>query len=478
MVPLPRSVSLGGGGRLQDWISPALNPGYARALRFYPSESGIMAVSEPAAIAGIPMRVSVSAVAMCWLGILSEGYDVGVMGAVLPSLLDDPHWHLTPLQAGALGSYGVLGMLAGGLAIGTLSDLYGRKAMFLLCLTLFSLCMGGAASASTPSWFGIFRFVGGLGLGGIIPIAAALTTEYSPPGRKSLTYGIMYSGYSLGILLAALVAIALLPLTGWRGVVAVGLLPLLLLPLMAWLLPESIEFLLAKRRRDAAAAFAKRLGVAIAAAKTATPAPAVDWKDVLAEVFSRRNAFATACFWIGLFMGLLMVYGLNTWLPQIMRKSGYDLGSSLSFLAVFSLTSAIGGAVIGVIADRLGVRFTLIASYLLGAAGIAALTLKNALAINYALVAVAGFGSVSASLILTSYLANYMAPFARSTGTGWALSFARIGALLGPLLGGAVAGLPFGVAAEFFTFSAAGVIAAVAVWFVPAKRSAARMQDG
>jgi MFS transporter, AAHS family, benzoate transport protein len=428
-----------------------------------------MTVTEPAADAGIPIRVSAAAVAMCWLGILSEGYDVGVMGAVLPSLLDDPHWHLTPLQAGALGSYGVLGMLAGGLLIGTLSDLWGRKAMFLFCLTLFSLAMGGAAWAPTPAWFGIFRFVSGLGLGGIIPIAAALTTEYSPPGRKSLLYGIMYSGYSLGILVAALVAIALLPLAGWRGVVAVGLVPLFLLPLMAWLLPESIEFLLAKRRLGEAAALAKRLGVSMAATKSAAPAPAVDWKDVLAEIFSRRNAFATACFWIGLFMGLLMVYGLNTWLPQIMRKSGYDLGSSLSFLAVFSLTSAIGGAVIGTIADRVGIRTTLIASYLLGAAGIAALTMKNALLINYALVAVAGFGSVSASLILTSWLANYMAPFARTTGTGWALSFARIGALLGPLLGGAVATLPFGVAAEFFTFAAAGVISAVVVWLVPEK---------
>lgn len=425
---------------------------------------------EPAGIYGVPIRVTSIAVAICWLGILSEGYDVGVMGAVLPSLLDDPHWHLTPLQAGALGSYGLLGMLLGGLMIGTLSDLYGRKAMFLLCLALFSLAMGGAAWAPAPLWFALFRVVGGLGLGGIIPIAAALTTEYSPPSRKSFFYGIMYSGYSLGILLAALVAIRLLPVAGWRGVIAVGLVPLVLLPLAAWLLPESIEFLIAKRRLAHAAALAERLGVSIAATAGAKPTPAVNWKDVLAEIFSRRNAFATACFWIGLFMGLLMVYGLNTWLPQIMRKSGYDLGSSLSFLAVFSLTSAVGGAVLGSIADRVGVRATLVASYLIGAAGIAALTLKNSLLINYALVAVAGFGSVSASLILTSYLANYMAPFARTTGTGWALSFARIGALTGPLLGGYIAGLPFGVEAEFFTFAAAGLISALAVWLIPAKK--------
>src|SRR5260370_16561414 len=90
----------------------------------------------------------------------------------------------------------------------------------------------------------------------------------------------------------------------------------------------------------------------------AAKAGGIGWRNVLGEIFSPHNAFATVCFWIALFMGLLLVYGIAQWLPQIMRKSGYNLGDSLLFLAVFSFTSAIGGIVLGQWADRFGVRFT------------------------------------------------------------------------------------------------------------------------
>jgi len=416
----------------------------------------------------IPTRVTGLVILLCWLAIFAEGYDLGVLGAAMPALLEDPQWQLTPLKAGLLGSYTLLGMLIGGLTISTLSELWGRKPMFMLCLCLFSLTMGASAWAPTPEVFGALRFIGGLGLGGIIPIAAALTTEYSPAGRKSFNYGLMYSGYSIGILAAAVVAMWLLPVGGWRPVMGVGLIPLLFVPVMAWLLPESLEFLVAKGRHADAQSLARRLGIEVLpkiVVKTSRPGI---W-NVLAEIFSPRNAFATACFWVGLFMGLLMVYGLNTWLPQIMRKSGYDLGSSLTFLAVFSLSSAVGGVLIGRVADRIGIKVTLVASYVTGAVCIGALTLKGSLLTNYVLVALAGFGSISASLILTSYLANYLAAPVRSAGTGWALSFARIGALSGPLLGGYLADLSFSAQSNFYAFAAAGLLSAVAVFMIPAR---------
>lgn len=420
----------------------------------------------------IPAKTTYLTLFLCWLGIFAEGYDVGVMGAILPSLSMDAAWHLTPLQLGALGSYTIVGMLIGGLVIGTMSDVRGRKPMFVACLTLFTLSMASVAWSPIPTWFAVSRFLGGLGLGGIIPIAAALTTEYSPASRKSFNYGLMYSGYSLGILAAALVAKGMLPIYGWRGVVAVGIFPLAFIPVIVWLLPESIEFLIAKGLHQRARALATRLGIDGNHGKAAKASDEASWRLGVKEIFAKPNIFATACFWTALFMGLLLVYGLTQWLPQIMRKSGYDLGDSLSFLAVFSFTSAIGGIMLGRIADAFGVRTIVALSYLLGAAGIAALAFKGSLWTNYALVAVAGFGSVSASLILTAYLANYVAPFARATATGWALSFARIGALCGPLLGGFIASLTIGSQWNFYGFSLAALIAAIAVLMIPAQQPA------
>ncbi|TCR91783.1 MFS transporter [Rhizobium sp. BK376] len=413
---------------------------------------------------------SLLVVLLCWVAIFAEGYDVGVLGAILPSLSTDSVWHLSPLQLGAMGSYTVFGMLVGGIVIGTLSDLYGRKPMFLACLSLFAVCTAVTAWSPTPTWFAASRFVAGLGLGGIIPLAAALTIEYSPAAKKNVNYGLMYSGYSLGLFAAALVGRWLLPDYGWRPVVLIGALPVLCVPVMAALLPESLDFLVGRRQDDRAKRLAARLGIAV-------PAPSareagVGWRAVLGEIFSPKNAFATACFWIALFMGLLLVYGLAQWLPQIMRKSGYDLGDSLLFLAVFSFTSAIGGIVLGRWADRFGVRRTVALSYLLGAIGIALLAFKGSILLNYIVVAVAGFGTVSASLILTGYLADYLRPFVRASGTGWALSFSRIGALSGPLMGGYIASLNVGPEWNFYIFAIVAASAALATALIPNKPKA------
>ncbi|MGN7292719.1 MFS transporter [Rhizobium sp. SAFR-030] len=412
---------------------------------------------------------SLMVVLLCWVAIFAEGYDVGVLGAILPALATDNAWNLSPMQLGAMGSYTVFGMLVGGIVIGTLSEIYGRKPMFLICLSLFSLCTAVTAWSPTPMVFGITRFVSGLGLGGIIPLAAALTIEYSPSAKKNFNYGLMYSGYSLGLFAAALVGRWLLPDYGWRPVMLIGALPVLIVPIMALLLPESLDFLVARRRQDAAQRLASRLGVDV-------PAPSgqqktrVGWRTVLGEIFSARNAYATACFWTALFMGLLLVYGLAQWLPQIMRKSGYDLGDSLLFLAVFSFTSAIGGIVLGQWADRFGVKRTVTLSYLLGAIGIAMLAFKGSIWLNYAVVALAGFGTVSASLILTGYLAAYLQPSVRAAGTGWALSFSRIGALCGPLIGGYIASLNVAPEWNFYVFAFVAAIAALATSLIPNKK--------
>jgi MFS transporter, AAHS family, benzoate transport protein len=425
----------------------------------------------------IPARTTRAVLLVCGLSVLFEGYDVGSLGAVLPALAADRHWSLTPMQLGALGSYALAGMFFGGMAIGTLGDLLGRRRMLLGCVALFSLTMAGAALAPTPFWFGLCRFLGGLGLGGVIPVAAALTIEYSPPARRSFNYGMMYSGYSLGILCAALVAMALLPAWGWRCVMAAGALPLVALLPMARVLPESLEYLHARGRIDEAKALAARLGVVGEPGESSEPGvpqgaasrERASLRDVVAAIFARQRLRATACFWIALFCGMLLVYGLNTWLPMIMRKEGYDLGSSLAFLFVFSLTSACGGVVLGKIADRFGVRATVALAYAIGALAIAALMTRNALLVSYLLVALAGIGSISASLILTGHLTHFYPSHARGAATGWALSFARFGAMCGPLLGGYVASVGLDLSWNFVAFAATGLVAALAVAALPSR---------
>ena len=389
------------------------------------------------------------------------------MGAIVPTLLASKTWDLTPVQVGALGSYALLGMLFGGLLVGTLSDLYGRKRMFLCCVPLFSLSMIVAALAPSPTVFALARLIGGLGLGGIIPVAAAYTVEFSPKPKRGFNYGVMYSGYSLGILFAALVAIWTISTTGWRGVVAFGALGLVVVPLAAIFLPESIDSLISRGQFDMARRVAARHGIALPAELSITRTEQPTVRRIAASILTGRTGIATILFWIAIALGLLNVYGLNTWLPQIMRRSGYDLGSSLSFLAVFSLASAIGGMAIGMMADVRGKARIVAAAYVLGSLGIAALTFKGTLPVNYALIAVAGLGSISASLVLTAFIAEYYDPAIRTAATGWAMAAARVGAMSGPLIGGYLAQMQVDVAWNFYTFAGMALLAAIAVILVP-----------
>lgn len=433
-------------------------------------------VTAAAAVPAIPAAVTRRVLLCCWLVVLADGYDIGVFGAVVPGLLGYEPWGLSSVQVGGLAAWSLVGMLIGATVIGLLAERFGRKTMLLVAIGLCALPQLAAALAPTPELLGVARLIGGLGLGGVIPIAAAYTIEFSPPRRRSLNYGIMYSGYSLGIMLAALVAVAFLDRLGWRPVMGMGVVALLLIPFLAVALPQSIEQLTTAGRTDEAARVARSLGIEPEAA-IAAALPVDDeirgmrWSDYLRTIFSSRYRLATACFWVALFCGLL-VYGLNTWLPQIMRKAGYDLGSSLMFLLVFSIASAIGGVVIGRLADERGQKPVLVTCYALGALGILALMFRGPLLVNYILVAIAGIGSISTSLVLTGWVAHYYPARIRAAATGMALSFARIGAIVGPVIGGVIAGAGFGYQMNFVFFAVVGAVAAIAVAVLPVPTSA------
>ncbi len=420
----------------------------------------------------VPKKTTGLVLFCCWLAILAEGYDVGVLGAVLPALAEYKEWNLSPLALGGLGSYALIGMLIGALFIGTLSDLVGRKKMLLASMVIFTITQAGAAWAPTPELFGLFRLIGGLGMGGVIPVAAALTIEYSAPNKRSFNYGLMYSGYSLGIVAAALAALFVLPLGGWRAVIAIGAAPIVLLPVIWKFLPESLEYLETKGRRSEAKALAATLQIAdyrpvVPAAPVANGGPADPWWKTITTMFSRKYLRSTVFFWISLFCGLVLVYGLNTWLPSIMKKAGYDLGSSLTFLLVFSLASAIGGLLLGRAADKYGKKLILMVFYILGSLGIMLLVFPNTMVVNLLFVAFAGVGSISTSLVLTGYIADYYPAKVRGTATGWALSFARLGAISGPLIGGWIAGSKLPFEANFAIFAGIAVLAAGAVAMIP-----------
>lgn len=414
-------------------------------------------------------RSGLVVVALCFLTIVFDGYDLIVYGSAVPSLLDEPGWDLTPAQAGAIGSYALAGMLIGALAAGAITDIIGRRRIMLLGITWFSILMVACSLASDPAVLGLFRFLAGLGLGGVIPSAIALTVDYAPRSRRQLHNALMFVGYSVGGVGAAVAALVLVADHGWRPLMALGAAPLVVvLPLAWWLLPESVGYLLAKGRDDQAESLAVRYGVDLRYLREERAATAT--KAGPAALFHRDGLVATLLFGAASFCGLLLVYGLNTWLPQIMREAGYPLGSALTFLLVLNLGAIVGTIAASVLADRFGPKPVTVAAFLLATACLLVLSQRVDAGLLYVAVAVAGLGSVGTQILVIGYVAVHYPTAVRATALGWALGVGRAGAIVGPLFGGWVLSSGIGFQWNFYGFAVPALAGALLIGLIPRAR--------
>jgi len=391
-------------------------------------------------------------VALGFAAIVFDGYDLIVYGSAVPALLAHPDWNLTPQQVGAIGSYALLGMFVGAVGAGTVTDRIGRRRTFIACLIWFSVMMLAVAAAPTPELLGLTRFLAGLGFGGIAPIGIALVVESAPPARRNLLNAVMLCGFPVGGVLAAIAGILLLEPAGFRVLFALGGLPLItLVPLAIRLLPESPGF----------------------TATTATDRTRSDglWRG--------RSAVALALFALANVAGFLLVYGLNTWLPQLMRQAGYPLGSAIAFLLVFNLGAVAGGLYGAALADRFGARPVATGAFGIGVVSIGLLAVPLPTVVLYALIAVAGAASIGTQIVLFGYVAMHFGTRNRATALGVSTGIGRLGAVAGPLVGGYLVASGTALGWSFAAFAAVAMVGALAAVAVPprVRASTSRMPD-
>jgi AAHS family benzoate transporter-like MFS transporter len=307
-----------------------------------------------------------------------DGYDLVVYGTIVPTLLRDPGQlgALSPAQAGALGSYALIGVMVGALAAGFVGDYIGRRKVMLANIALFSIGMGATAVATGIGMFGLFRFITGIGVGALVATAGALVAEFAPEGKRNLLNAVVYSGVPAGGVLAALLAIAASDAIGWRGLFWVGALPIVLLPLALAKLPESPSWLLARGHLDRAQEASRRTGIPLPP-RTRDDAARGE-KIGFAALATRRYAWPTVLLGLMSFAGLLLTYGLNTWLPEIMGQNGCGKSYSLLFLLVLNLGAILGGVAASRMADRLGAGRVVPVTFGLAAIALALLALRRA----------------------------------------------------------------------------------------------------
>lgn len=406
-----------------------------------------------------PSRPAWLVTLLCWLIVVFDGYDLIVYGTTLPSLLKEKGWHLTPTSAGFIGSLAFVGMLVGALAAGLLSDRLGRRRTILWATLWFSVFTALCAFAPSAQAFGLFRLLAGLGLGGLVPSANALTAEFVSRRHRSTVSTLMMSGVPIGGSIAALLGLLLLPEPGWRSMYAVAFAAVVvLLPLCYLLLPESPTWLRAHGRIAEGKAVEAQFGLEHDPSDHATETHAPGFRSILQGRFLRP----TVLFAVATVATLFAWYGLGTWLPKLMGSDPrFDMGKPLAFLLALNL-----GAVIGsVVTAWAGVRFGPLRSAV-AAAAVAALALAFLLTYPsdvvpvYAALILAGVGTHGTQCLIIAAVASHYPPTLRGTSLGFALGVGRIGAVLAPQVGGLLLDAHLGVGSNFLAFSVAAGLAA------------------
>ncbi len=247
-----------------------------------------------------------------------------------------------------------------------------------------------------------------------------------------------------------------------------------LLPLAYFKMPESVAWLASRGRLDEARVLSLRTGVDIPSEEPVAVAlaqPAVQEKTGFAGLFSSRYLFPTLVLGLMSATGLLLVYSLNTWLPELMLRAGFNAKGSLSFLLVLNGGAVIGAVLGSKVADRFGPKLVVAACFAIGAAAIALLTLDLPLAVRLAAVAVVGLGTSGTQTLIYGFVANYYRTNVRGAGVAWCAGFGRLGGVGGPLLGGFLIGGGFELNAIFYILAALALFGAVLTLVVPKLRS-------
>jgi MFS transporter, AAHS family, benzoate transport protein len=373
--------------------------------------------------------------AFCCLIVAFDGYDISVYGTTVPTMLKYAPWSATASELGLVGSLTLIGMLFGSLLCGFATDRLGRKLMLTVSTAWFSACMIVCSLAPSLAMFGVFRLLAGIGLGGVLPTVIAFAVEFAPTGRRNLINAITNIGFPIGTIAAALVGIAVIEKWGFRPMYALAGLPLLVLP-VAWLvLPESADYLQSKGRAEQAAEITARYRLQtpeLSSGETKAPNTVTRLRTLLSrDILPSLVLFGAA----GILVNLV-IYGLNTWLPQLMREAGYPPASALTLLATLSAGAVAGGLVLSTLADRFGPRPITVLAFLIGAIALAILSSEPPTALVYVAVALAGAGSNGTANILYGFVAIWFPSFLRASALGAFITLARIGGILAPITGG------------------------------------------
>ena len=368
------------------------------------------------------------------LGWMFDAMDTGLISFILAKMAED--WSMTPTEKGWVVSIGFVGMAIGAVCSGALADRIGRKTVFATTLVIYSLATAACAFAPNLTWLLVFRFIVGLGLGGQLPVAVTLVSEYIPAHVRGRFIVLLESFWGLGWLCAALVSYFVIPKFGWHMAFLIGGIPALYAIVIWKMVPESIPYLIHRGRiqeaHELVQSIERKCGVAVIEqieVKQIAEQKTGSFSQLWSGIFARR----TLMLWLIWFGIVYSYYGIFTWLPSLLVQQGYSIVQSFEYVLFMILAQLPGYIVAAWLVELWGRKATLaifigmcaVSAYFFGQADSVALIMLWGCLLS--------FFNLGAWGVLYTYTPEQYPTHIRAFGSGWAAAIGRIGGIAAPL---------------------------------------------
>jgi len=384
-------------------------------------------------------------IAVAAAGFLFDSFDITIVAYALPQIRQE--FGLSPQQVGLAGSAALAGMGLGSWCWGWVADRWGRRVVFAATVLTFSLFTGLAGLSMSLGMLVGARFLTGLGLGGMVPIDAALVAEYSPARIRGRVSAMLPLCWPMGYFCAAGAALLLVPHAGWRWLFAIGVLPALLAFVIRRKVPESPRWLAARGREEEARASLAYIGVSendleqarrdVALAPPRQPVPDASFRDLFTAAYARRVIHTWLLWFAANFAGT----GFSVWLPTIYSTYYHiELTRTLFYTFIVAGTQVVARACAVGLIDVLGRKTLIILGY--GIAGFAALAFTQATTETSLLLTamVYAYFQDTGSLAMTVYTPEVYPVGIRGKGAALAMGWGRFGGMTSPLIAGVLIG--------------------------------------
>ncbi|ORT99101.1 Niacin transporter NiaP [Anaerovibrio sp. JC8] len=417
------------------------------------------------------------------LGWLFDSMDTGLIAFVLPVLAKE--WGLAPEQMGWIGSIGLIGMALGAVISGTLADRIGRKQVFTITVLMYALATGMCALAWSYESLLFFRFLVGFGLGGELPVAATLMSEYAPTKLRGRFIVLLESFWGIGWLVAACISYLIIPQFGWKIAFVIGTLPALYVFLIRLHMPESVRYLISKNKIDEAKKIIldleKKLHVESkpfdAELTAAEMGSSTEKTPGLLGLFGTSYVKRTIMLWLAWFGIVYSYYGIFMWLPSIVFQQGFAVVKTFEYVLIMTIAQLPGYYCAAWLVDVIGRKYTL--SIFLLMSGVASYFFGNATSPDTLLVwgATMSFFNLGAWGVIYTYTPELYPTSMRALGSGWAAGFGRIGGMIAPALVGIMLANQLGIGNVFMMFAGVLIVVSLVVLTLGVETRQRQLED-